>query len=84
MCIIPQPGIILCMRPANKRHYIVTSSLIGWVHTHNDPCTTHTKHHKSKWHIVWSRDAQVYHAPRDLWYIVVQYCPPEDLRDYSP
>ena len=26
------------MRPANeRRHYIVTSSLIGWVHTQNDP-----------------------------------------------
>ena len=30
--------IILCKRPANKRrHYNVTSSLIGWVHTQN-PC----------------------------------------------
>ena len=27
-------GIILCMRPANeRRRYIVTSSLIGWVRT---------------------------------------------------
>ena len=26
------PGIILCMHPANeRRHYNVTSSLIGWV-----------------------------------------------------
>ena len=33
------PGIILCMHPANeRRRYIVTSSLIGWVHTQNDPC----------------------------------------------
>ena len=33
------PGIILCMRPANeKRRYIVIFSLIGWVHTQNDPC----------------------------------------------
>ena len=32
-------GIILCMRPANERwHYNVTSSVIGWVHTQNDPC----------------------------------------------
>ena len=31
-------GIILCMRSANeRRRYIVTSSLIDWVHTHNDP-----------------------------------------------
>ena len=31
--------IILCMRPANERwRYIVTLSLIGWVHTQNDPC----------------------------------------------
>ena len=32
-------GIILCMRPANGRQrYIVTSSVIGWAHTQNDPC----------------------------------------------
>ena len=32
-------GIILFMHPANeRRHCIVTSSLIGWVHTQNDPC----------------------------------------------
>ena len=33
-------GIILCMRPANERpRYIVTSSLIGLVHSQNYPCT---------------------------------------------
>ena len=31
-------GIILCVHPANEsRRYIVTPSLIGWVHTQNDP-----------------------------------------------
>ena len=31
-------GIILCMRPANeRRRYNVTSSLIGYTHTLNDP-----------------------------------------------
>ena len=31
-------GIILCMRPSNeRRRYNVTSSLIGWAHTQNDP-----------------------------------------------
>ena len=31
-------GFILYMRPANERwHYNVTSSLIGWAHTQNDP-----------------------------------------------
>ena len=31
-------GIVLFMRPANERWcYIVTSSLIGWVHKQNDP-----------------------------------------------
>ena len=31
-------GIILCMCPANERwRYSVTSSLIGWAHTQNDP-----------------------------------------------
>ena len=33
-------GIILCMPPANERwRYSVTPSLIGWVHTQNDPFT---------------------------------------------
>ena len=31
-------GIILWIRPVNeRRRYIVTSSLIGWAHTQNDP-----------------------------------------------
>ena len=31
--------IILCMCPASeKQHYNVISSLIGWAHTHTDPC----------------------------------------------
>ena len=31
-------GIILCMHPANgRRHYNVMSSVIGWVHSQNDP-----------------------------------------------
>ena len=31
---------ILCMRPANERwRYNVTSSLIGWAHAQNDPCS---------------------------------------------
>ena len=35
---IIRAGIILCMRPANeRRRYSVTSSLIGWAHTQNDP-----------------------------------------------
>ena len=32
------PGIILCMPPANERwHYNIMLSLIGWVHSQNDP-----------------------------------------------
>ena len=32
-----EPGIILCMHPANERRpYNVTSSLIGWAHTQNE------------------------------------------------
>ena len=35
-------GIILCMCQANeRRRYNVTSSLIGWAHTQNDPCRWH-------------------------------------------
>ena len=37
--------IILCVRPANERRYIVTSSLIGWAHTQNDPYTYKTLTH---------------------------------------
>ena len=37
--------IILCMRPANeRRRYNVTSSLIGWPHTQNDPCVGYVRH----------------------------------------
>ena len=36
-CFI-KAGIILCMHPANERHYNIASSLIGWVHAQNDPC----------------------------------------------
>ena len=36
--IFPYPGISLGMHPANeRRRYIVTTSLIGWAHTQNDP-----------------------------------------------
>ena len=35
----PLSEIILCLRPANeRRRYNVTSPLIGWAHTQNDPC----------------------------------------------
>ena len=35
-------GIILCMHSANeRRRYIVTSPLIGWVHTQKDPWVLH-------------------------------------------
>ena len=41
------PGLVsndnccLCMQPANERqHYNVTSSLIGWAHSQNDPWTS--------------------------------------------
>ena len=36
---ITSSRIILWMRPANgRRRYMVTSSLIGWAHSQNDPC----------------------------------------------
>ena len=35
----PGAGIILCMYTTNeRRRYNVTSSLIGWAHTQNNPC----------------------------------------------
>ena len=45
-------GVILCMCPTNeRRRYIVTSSLIGWAHTQNDPCChfdVHTKYYSDR------------------------------------
>ena len=42
-CDVTVTEIILCMHPANgRRRYNVTSSLIGWAHTQNDPyCNVH-------------------------------------------
>ena len=35
-----------CMGPVNEgRRYIVTSSLVGWTHTQNDPCQCIWNHH---------------------------------------
>ena len=37
-CLDQSTGIILSMHPANEgRRYNVTSSLIGWANTQNDP-----------------------------------------------
>ena len=59
---IPVIGIILYMHPANERRsYNVTSSLIGWVHTWNDPCCkdnlyTETGPRSQQWDILyWDR-----------------------------
>ena len=40
LCVIfLKPGMILWMRPATeRRRFIVTSSLIDWVHTQNHLC----------------------------------------------
>ena len=39
-CVIKSlPGVIMGLGSANeRRRYIVMSSLMGWVHTQNDPC----------------------------------------------
>ena len=49
--------IILCMHPANERRcYIVTSSLIGWVHTQNHP-----------WHLI-----QFSYPVNQIWHFSIQ------------
>ena len=49
--------IILWMRQANaRRRYNVTSSLIGWVHTHNNPCAFDRNHNKIKQDRRWNAD----------------------------
>ena len=51
------PVIILYMRPANeRRRYSVTSSLIGWAHTQDDPCRPWDK--LNNWE-VWSITVQL-------------------------
>ena len=45
-------GIVLCVCPANEgRRYNVTSSLIGWAHTQNDPVSAN--------HCSWCWSSQV-------------------------
>ena len=51
---------LFCMHPANaRRRYNVTSSLIGWAHTQNNPCViSRFMSKKSLWydykeHILW-------------------------------
>ena len=59
-------GIVLCMHPANeRRRYIVTSSLIGWAHTQNDPWCSVSDHSivvhavsPLRWHFVPTRVAR--------------------------
>ena len=51
--------VILCMHPANeRRRYSVTSSLIGWLHTQNDPWSLYHEQHFVYWrqcrkHLIW-------------------------------
>ena len=63
-------GIILCMHPANeRRHCIVTATLIDWAHTQNDPCVLtdffhHWLHQRlsvmiRQQAIIWTNDAKL-------------------------
>ena len=64
--------IILCMCPANERwRYNVTSSLIGWAHSQNDPCEwswcwhcTSVPQHPSHKHIcrIWNQNLNIKHV----------------------
>ena len=49
-------GIIVDTSSANERRYIVTSSLIGWTHTQNNPCEKW-----KKYFIIWSICAAFVH-----------------------
>ena len=53
---VPEKAIILCMCPAKERRcYIVTLSLIGLVHTQNDPweCYPDSKDHGANMGPIW-------------------------------
>ena len=54
-------GIILCMHPANeRRHYIVTSSVIGRACTQNDRCSSQPIFHQAI--ITWT-SIDLWHGP---------------------
>ena len=49
-------GIILCMPSTNeRRRYIVTSSLIGWVNTQNHPCCSQCRTGPVLLKVIWER-----------------------------
>ena len=61
-CIIT-PGIILHIRPANeRRRYNVTSSLIGWAHTQNEPnhWCLYTERQLPRFYFAWFGPVTVY------------------------
>ena len=59
--------IILRMRPANERwRYSVTSSLIAWVHTQNDP--EHTNQHTQGWAVPLQFHEIKYHKSHTCFY----------------
>ena len=67
-------GTMLYMHPANeRRHYSVTTSLIGWAHTQNDPCLltysvakTHVLSPRVSLHIIWNKWQYVYTSYMDV------------------
>ena len=60
------PGIILCMHPANeRRRYNVMSSLIGWVPAQNDPCDLSDWTLKyTIWSLIWNHFK---HTTKNAW-----------------
>ena len=66
MAAIQHAGIILYMLPANeRRRYIVTSSVIGWAHTQNDPWTCS---------IICQICAALFSHDNDLWWLSLRIC----------
>ena len=63
-------GIILCMRSANeRRRYIVTSSLIGWMHTQSDPWCDN-----AEWSVYYSKRGVGKELERDLIFMICDFC----------
>ena len=74
------PGIILCMHPANERWcQNVMLYLIGWAHAQSDPFGSLYRQLGSIWEVLWqkqvSRARTCNYIPQYLWGVITCPCP---------
>ena len=74
-------GTILCNCPTNERCYNVTSSLIGWAHTQNDPAALTPKQLEMHVYLLntvthvtkWLLETMLTNAIKELGYVALTY-----------